>query len=81
MHFSCDLTLTINDGEVFEWVLFIRSVNYAVAAEFAQQAVTSRWHGTAKIEELCLSLDKSSEQKQASGDDETPGVYASRPPR
>ena len=81
MHVSCDVTLESNEGQVFEWVLFVRASSYAHAVEFVEQATVDRWRGTLRIEEMFVSLDTNSREKQASGDDETPGVYATREPR
>lgn len=81
MHFSCDVTLETNEEQVFEWVLFIRASAYADAAQFVEQAVADRWRGAVRIEEMFISVDANSWEKQASGSGDAPGVYATREPR
>src|SRR5689334_12604493 len=81
MHLSCDVTLKSQDGQVFEWVLFIRAASYSEAASFVERLISERWGPSASLQGLFLSPDENSREKQASGDDETPGVHDSREPR
>ena len=81
MHLSCDIIVCTGDGRTFEWVLFVRSSSYAQAVAFAEQRVREHWSGRGEINELFVSADRCSWEKQAAGEAAEDGVYAAREPR
>src|SRR5690606_30471266 len=61
--------------------LFIGAASYAEAVGSVERSIAERWGGRTRIEEMFISPDANSREKQAAGKDERPGIYATREPR